>query len=204
MCGAEYSASFKSKIKMINNLPKMFFFTDRKRAGNIFETVKNLPQNTAIIIREYDLDYLSRLEFAKKIALIAKSKKQKILVGKSWKLAHEIRADGVHFSDLDSVFKIPACRKKMILSFSCHQPKSLNIAKKINADLVFFSPVFATESHPNKKPVGIYALRNFAKKAHLEANIPTFALGGINKNNLRLLSGAGVCGFGGISSFCKG
>ncbi|MFT6077795.1 MAG: thiamine-phosphate pyrophosphorylase [Myxococcota bacterium] len=193
----------KTNLKAVKNLPQMFFFTDRKRIENIFEVVEYLPKNTAIIIREYDLEYSDRLEFSQKIAAIAKQNKQIVLVGKSWKLARQIRADGVHFSDLDSNIFLPQNCKKMILSFSCHHPKSLIRAKKLNADLVFFSPVFATKSHPNKKPVGIFALRNFAKRTSLKSNIPTFALGGINENNVKLLSGAFVSGFGGISNFLR-
>jgi thiamine-phosphate pyrophosphorylase len=209
----------KTNPQMTKNLPKMFFFTNRKRVENIFDVVANLPKNSGIIIREYDLKYSDRLEFAQKISALAFKNGQMVLVGKDIGLAKEIGADGIHFSDFDDdIFleRTPHRRRptlrgapnssskksflpKMILSYSCHHPKSLSKAKKLKADLVFFSPIFSTKSHPNKKPVGVFALRNFVKKT----NIPVFALGGIDKKNVKLLAGSNICGIGGISIFQK-
>lgn len=187
----------KTKLRVVKNLPKMFFFTDRKRIANVFDVVENLPENSAIIIREYDLKADERLSFAKQIIVIAHRKNLKVLVGKDWNLAEEIGADGVHFSDLDQDFMIPKNRHKLILSYSCHQTESIIKAEKLNVDLVFYSPIFASKSHPNQQPVGINGLRNFTKKTLL----PVYALGGIDEKNIKLLKNTNISGVGGISMF---
>ena len=68
--GVNNKASFKAVSA--KKLPKMFFFTDRNRVDDIFFVVQNLPKNSAIIIREYDLNSSRRLDFARKISIIAK------------------------------------------------------------------------------------------------------------------------------------
>jgi thiamine-phosphate diphosphorylase len=189
----------KNSSEVPKNLPKIFFFTDRKRVEDIFKVVRNLPKNTAIIIREYDFDYLERLDFARKISLIAKQNNQKIFVGKSLEIAREIDADGVHFSDKDRKVPRTSNLQNMLLSYSCHSLKSLAKARKLNPDLVFFSPIFVTNSHLNQKPVGVFALRNFVKKSA----IPTYALGGINRSTIKLLSGSNIAGIGAIDYLLK-
>ena len=187
----------KSKLGTDKNLPIMFFFTDRKRIGDVCAVVETLPKNTAIIIREYDLSFDDRYIFAQKISALAKQKGLKILVGKDWELAKKLAADGVHFSDLDQDFMIPKNHQNMILSYSCHHSSSIQKAEKLNADLVFYSPIFASKSHLDEKPAGVDKLRQFVAKSSL----PTYALGGINEENIRLLTNTGIAGIGGISMF---
>jgi thiamine monophosphate synthase len=88
----------KNNRKRHKNLPLLFLFTDRKRI-DIFSAINSLPKGAAIILREYDLSYLERLNLAKKIIAIAKEKSLIMLIGKDLKLALEVRAHGVHFSD---------------------------------------------------------------------------------------------------------
>ena len=53
------------EIKKFSGAP--IFFTDRKKISDFEKTIKNLPKNSIIIIREYDLDKNLREDFAKKI-----------------------------------------------------------------------------------------------------------------------------------------
>jgi len=193
----------KTRIGAIKNLPKMFFFSDRNRIFNVPDVVKNLPDSCAVIIREYDLGFDERAKFCQEIILIAKNggKNLKVLVGKDWNLAEKIGADGVHFSDLDRGFanpkNLPENRRNMILSYSCHSPKSINQAEKFNANLVFYSPIFASRSHLNQPPIGLDGLRSFIKKTTL----PVYVLGGVNEKNIKLLRNINISGVGGISMF---
>ena len=182
---------------LVKNLPKMFFFTDRKKFADIFETISALPKNTAIIIREYDLSADQRLVFAQKVITVAKKKKLKVLVGKDYDLARKIGADGVHFSDRDQKVIAKNKNHKMLLSYSCHSSASIIKSKKLNADLVFYSPIFMSTSHPDQRPAGLCALRKFVMKSV----VPVYALGGVNENNIKSLINAGVAGVGGISIF---
>ncbi len=183
-------------------------FTDRRKIFDFKNVIKNLPKNSAIIIREYDLGKKDRKDFAKKILTLAKDRNDlKILVGKDFALAKEIKADGIHFSDFDKLplqfFKKNSFPKKFIFSFACHSLKSLFNSIKIRADMIFISPIFLSSSHPDAKNLG---LRNLAKitvqnkkQNYLFGNI--YALGGIKKENLKMIKKLPLKGFGAIDYF---
>lgn len=173
------------------------------------KVIKSLPKNSTIIIREYDLDEASREEFAKKIIALARPKKLKILVGKSFALAKKIKADGVHFSDFDKLplnfLKKKSFPKKFIFSLACHSAKSVLNSAKSKPDMIFLSPIFSTTSHADVKALG---LKNLAKTAFKNRNHnyllpPIFALGGINLNNIKSVRKLGISGFGAIDLFLK-
>jgi len=186
-----------SKNKYSKNLPKMFFFTDRKRFDNIFRIVQNLPKNSAVIIREYDLSGAQRLDFALKISDIAKKKSLKVWVGKDWKLANKIKADGVHLSDQEGFGWIGNSSKNLLVSCACHSEKSVRKAQKYGSDLIFYSPIFTTKSHPKQQPIGSLKLRNLTSKI----STPIYALGGVSENNVQTLVNSNIVGIGGISVF---
>ena len=65
------------------------------------------------------------------------------------------------------------------------------------ADAALLSPVFATASHPDERPLGLEGFNLLAA----QAGLPVYALGGINANNAaRLLSGRAV-GIAAITAF---
>lgn len=179
----------------------MFFFSNEARVKNIFYVIENLSKNSAIIIREYDLNTSQRLDFAKKIINAAKKRSIKVFIGKDWRLAIKLKADGVHFSDYDNIakccWKSHKISKKLLISYSCHSQKLIKKAEKYGCDLIFYSPIFATQTHPQQKPVGIFELRKLISKT----SIPIYALGGIDKKNIKILNNCNIAGIGGISIF---
>ena len=138
---------------------------------------------------------------AAEIFAICKEKNIKFLIGKNLELARKLRADGVHFSDNDKlplqILNRKNLPKKFIFSFACHNFLSVLKCKKLKADMVFMSPIFATKSHESAKNIG---LMHFSKMLLL-SKIKIFALGGVNKQNLKSLQKLGVKGFGGIEIF---
>ncbi len=188
--------------KFKNHSPSVFF-TDRTKVDDFASTINNLPKNSTIIIREYDLDKKARENFALEIKKLAQKKKFKILVGKDLNLAKKIKADGVHFSDFDNLSrhflkKIP---QNFIFSLSCHSLKSFLQARKLSPDMIFISPIFKTTSHKNSK---LFSLRNLAKIAiKYKKTNSIFALGGINILNLGSIRKLGISGFGAIDIFKK-
>jgi len=192
----------KNKLILDQNLPPLFFFSDRIAIHNIFNIIENLPKNSAVIVREYDLSENQRLDFAKKIINIAQKKSLKVFVGKDWRLAIKIKADGVHFSDHNDVRRClwksnRILSKKLLISYSCHSATSIKKAEKYGCDLIFYSPIFTTKTHPQQKPIGSFGLRNFLSKT----SIPIYALGGIDNKNIHRLGNCGIAGIGGISVF---
>lgn len=185
-------------------LPAQILFTDRKKINNLEKTIKNLGKNSAIIIREYDLKTKDRSDFAKNVSKL--SRQNKIIVGKDLNLAQSLKADGVHFSDLDKL-PIKAIIKKrsspnFLFSYSCHSYKNLLQALRINIfDIIFISPIFPTTSHKKQKSVGIIRFGKMVTKNSIAKKNNIYALGGINRKNFNSLRKIGIKGFGAIDFF---
>ncbi|MDA0902137.1 MAG: thiamine phosphate synthase [Proteobacteria bacterium] len=195
-------AKRRSKLGNNNKLPSFFFFTDRKRFSNVFDDIAALPKGSAVIIREYDLSYEKRLEFAQKVREIAKEKELLFLIAKNLKLAIETKAHGVHFTDYDQSWLEylrfqKFCRKDFMFACSCHKPTSLIKADKLGFDALFYSPIFPTKSHPDRKALGVRHLQ----KASRNKKTAIYALGGVNTKNIKLLHSCNINGIAGISLF---
>ncbi len=168
-----------------------------------------MPQDCAIVIREYDLEKKEREIFAKKIVKLARSKSLKILVGKDLELARKIRADGVHFSDRDLLplqfRQRKRFKKNFVFSFACHDLKSVLHAQKIKTDLIFLSPIFPTTSHLQTKALGIKNLAkiSFKTKSNFYFRPKLYALGGITPHNIASVRKLGLSGFAAISLFAQ-
>lgn len=183
-------------------------FTDRKKIFDFEKVIQNLPKNSAIIIREYDLSKKDREDFARKIFTAAKKRSDlKLIIGKDINLALKLKANGVHFSDLDKLplqfFDKKSFPKKFIFSFATHSLKSFLKARKLNLDMIFISPIFSTTSHNDAKVLGIGNLAKITiqnkKQNYLQSSL--FALGGVTKENLKILKKLPLKGFGAIDYF---
>jgi thiamine monophosphate synthase len=209
---------FEIKKFQINNkkLPICFLFTDRKKINDIQSVINNLPERSAIIVREYDLSKTQREYFAKEIIEIVKKKSPKkspkIIIGKDFLLAKKLKADGVHFSDFDHIpFKLKRGNnlpKNFIFTFSCHSLKSINLSQKIPANIFFISPVFSTKNYQEKDMIGLKRLAKinynfYCRKNKKERNFRAklYALGGVKDTNLISLRKIGLNGFGAINTF---
>ncbi len=193
----------KFNLDQSQRKPVAVFFTDRKKITDFEKIIKTLPKNSAIIIREYDLEKKDREIFAKKIINLARPQGLKILIGKDISLAKKVKADGIHFSDFDKLplifLKRESFTKKFLFSFACHSLKSVLKAKKLKADMVFISPIFATTSHVGQKTIGLKHLAKFAFNSKNSNYL--YALGGINKINIKAITKLNLGGFGAIEFF---
>jgi len=68
------------------------------------------------------------------------------------------------------------------------------MAEEYGADFTFLSPLFPTASHPGAAALGISEFKKLIEKT----NLPVIALGGINADNCRQLSGHGRAVIGAI------
>jgi thiamine-phosphate pyrophosphorylase len=187
------------------------FFTDRKKISDFEKIIKNLPKNSAIIIREYDLTKIEREIFAKKIIDLAKPRTLKILIGKDFALAKKLKADGVHFSDRDHLplqfLNKKSAPKKFIFSISCHNLKSVLKSLKLKPDMIFISPIFPTTSHSDAEILGLRNLAKISSKTKKRGYLfgltsaPIYALGGINSDNIQSVRKLQISGFGAIDFF---
>ncbi|MCX7086713.1 MAG: Nudix family hydrolase [Methylococcales bacterium] len=83
------------------------------------------------------------------------------------------------------------------LAASCHTPEQLHHAQNIGVDFVVLAPVLATLTHPNAATLGWTKFSAWVNKV----NLPVYALGGMQKNDLERAKQAGAQGIAGIRLF---
>ncbi len=86
-------------------------------------------------------------------------------------------ADGVHLDSrtLTASKKRPPLAPGQWLSASVHNARELGAARGVGVDFLFASPVAATASHPQARPLGWKGFKALTDKT----NRPTYALGGL-------------------------
>jgi len=122
------------------------------------------------------------------------------LLNTSSEQAIALQADGLHLDSrqLHSVASRPV-PNSMWLAASCHTNEDLSQAQKIGADFVVVSPIKATKSHPEAKPIGWQGLKAFTERA----KIPVFALGGMDSSDLEEAHNNGAQGISAIRSLWR-
>lgn len=94
-----------------------------------------------------------------------------------------------------------ACDKRPVdlkwLAASCHNLKELTHAEKLGVDFAVLAPIKPTATHPNAIPLGWEQLNELLEKV----NIPTYALGGLEGDDLQQAQACGAQGIAGISCF---
>ena len=136
-------------------------------------------------------------KYAREFILEAKKHAfQKILLHTDYNLAKQLGADGVHLKSTQFSEIKNAKALGLFVVISTHSLDEALEAQKLGADMVTFSPIFAT---PNKgEPKGIEEL----KKVVSALSIGLIALGGIVSNEqIDLCKEAGVNGFASIRYF---
>jgi|GEM_PF-6627320 len=100
---------------------------------------------------------------------------------------------GLHFQSRAAAISSPLGLRGR----SCHSLAALQAAFAEGMDYAFFSPIFATATHPEAEPVGLEALR----AACSSLVMPIFALGGIDAERSAACLEAGAYGVAGIRMF---
>src|SRR6266566_3733323 len=81
---------------------------------------------------------------------------------------------------------------------SVHDLAEAEAARAEGADYLVVGPVYATASHPSRKPLGVAQLRKIAMAA---GDLPVIAIGGITVNRVREVRNSGAYGIAAIQAF---
>ena len=160
------------------DLPKSYAIT------NLSETTKEVFFNQLkdkisdglrmIQVREKNISHNELKIFSKEVIKICKPNNVKVIINSNEKLAHEIKADGVHLTSKD-LLNARVKPKNLIVAASCHTQEEIDIAEKIDVDFLVLSAVKKTLSHPNISPIGWKKFKKMANKS----STPIYALGGL-------------------------
>ena len=92
----------------------------------------------------------------------------------------------------------PASR--LLITAAAHGSRALRAAARAGVDAAVLSPVFATASHPDARPLGPLRFRRLAD----QCGVPVYALGGVTAATAKALKNSGAVGIAAISGLAPG
>ena len=140
-------------------LPALILMTDELRLADPVAAVAALPPNAAIVLRHRHPQ--PRAKLAEKLARIAQARGLIFLIAGDADLAARVGADGLHLPEtrLGEAAHWRALHPFWLITVSAHSERALWKAKHAGADAALLAPVFATESHPGRAPLGVPRVR---------------------------------------------
>ena len=176
-----------------NNKKKILYwvFLDSNRIANYDLFLNSLPsnKNIGVIIRSKNKNNLYKT--SKSLAKICKRKKFTFLISSNLAIAKAVGADGVHYS---KDFFFAKANSKMFISCSLHKRNDFRRVKNLNANFVFISPLFITNSDKEKVPLGLNRISLLANLLKCQYSV----LGGVNESNIKTLRNRGISSVSGL------
>jgi thiamine-phosphate pyrophosphorylase len=169
-------------------LPRLWLMTD-ERLGSLSAAIGRLPQGSGIVFRHYGLEPAGRRRLFDLVRRLADAGDHLLLLAGPAEQALAWGADGSHGRG-------PGARGEM-RSAPVHDYRELRAAERARADFVFLSPVYATQSHRDVRPLGLARFAWLARRSAL----PVIALGGMNADRGRRLASFGAYGWAGIDAW---
>ena len=150
-------------------------------------------------LRRHDLSTSDYRCMATRVIELCRARRVLVALNADPDTALELGADACHLTaarlrGANGVRPLPDYR---ILGASCHDAEELRRAVALGADYAFLSPVMATASHPEAKPLGWAGFQRLVEGVPL----PVFALGGLGDRDLPDARAHGAHGVAGISAF---
>ena len=190
----------RNKLKKIT-IPEEWFFCNPFKSFSE-KILNNLTCKTGVIF--FFEEPLKKKEFLKNIEpLVQICRKNRIIyiIQSSFFWASKYKADGILIDFKNKFFcnmiNFNLIQDTFLLAVKIHNyQEAQKFAKDI--DIVFISNVFRTKTHPERNGLGtkkLFELCIFLK------NKLNFALGGVNRTNIRRLKNKNLKGFGAISCF---
>lgn len=144
----------------------------------------------ALVLREKDLTQEEYENLAKKVLDICQKTGTKCILHKYVTVAQKLKADGIHLSVEDGMKYEKALKGFSTVGISTHSPEQIQQAEQLGATYGFYGHVFLTDCKKGVPPRGLDHLRKSCQNGH----IPIYAIGGIQKENIKSVIDAGAKG----------
>ncbi|MBI4694609.1 MAG: Nudix family hydrolase [Gammaproteobacteria bacterium] len=150
-----------------------------------------------VILRAKTLAPSAYLELAAAARECCVRRGAKLLLNAPVEMLANVDADGLHLPS----HVLMATRERPIdaarlLSAACHDEVELAQARRLGCAFALLSPVAATPTHPDARPLGWTRAAKWVRAATL----PVYALGGMQRADLAIAVGAGCQGIAAIRS----
>lgn len=185
-------------------IARVWMMTDPRLGTGLLRSVQRMPQGSGVIFRHYQLDMVQRRVLFRQVARICKRRGHILLLAGSAKDARRWHADGFHHSAHGKPDGQGQMRRCLLMSSAVHNQREIAKARRMKADIMLLSPLYATNSHPGKRPLGLFRFRRLAA---LCGDAKLIALGGMTRQRAAMLNnGLGlnnslVHGWAGINAF---
>ena len=181
---------------------RLYAVTDRSWVSkqSLYEQVEDALKGgvTCVQLREKTLDEADFLKEAREIRQLCKRYGVPFLINDNLEVAIACGADGVHVGQDD--LPVTEVRRRvgdgMIVGVSAHNVEEAKRAVAGGADYLGAGAVFGTTTKSNVTPLSHATLREICEAVE----IPVVAIGGITKDNVLQLHGAGVRGVAVVSA----
>jgi len=180
--------------KTDSHLPQLILVTDELRLPDPIPSARRMPSGSALLFRHYGI--ADRKNLAKELAEVCRQKNLVLWVGGDVALARTVGAHGLHLPEFMARRVRPLVPKGMTLTVSAHSFAAIRRAEVIGADAVLISPIFPSQSHPDRTALGPLQFRKWVGPS----TVPAYALGGIGPSNASQLAGSGGAGIAAIAS----
>ena len=154
---------------------------------------RKLPRGVAVVYRHFGAENRDRI--ARQLATFARQRGLVLLIAGDTALARRVGADGVHWPEK----RLPKHRARLFAleTAAAHSTEALQRAAAYGADACILAPVFETRSVSGNPALGLFHASQMARAART----PVIALGGIDSDNARKLSGRGFAGIAAVDAF---
>lgn len=151
-------------------------------------------------LRDKSSSARAMLKTVKAIRKIAKRYRVPLIVNDRLDVALASGADGLHIGegDIDISLAKKLLGEKRLIGASAKNLNQAMTAKRRGADYIGVGPVFKTPIKPRSKPKGLELFKKIKR-----LNIPYFAIGGIDCDNINNLARAGVKNVAVIRAVCE-
>ncbi len=180
----------------------LYAVTDRMWTGkeSLYNQVEAALRGgvTCVQLREKDLDCENFLKEATEIKALCKKYSVPFFINDNVDIALKCGADGIHVGqeDMEAGKVRSLVGDDMIIGVSVHTVDEALEAVKNGADYLGVGAMFSTSTKPNADVLPMQTLYDICHNV----DIPVVAIGGLNKDNICLLSGTGVDGVALISA----
>ena len=166
-------------------LPRLWLMTDERLGDRLLDTIARLPRGAGIVFRHYSLGEVERRALFDQVRALADRRDHVLMLAGPAAQARAWGADGSHGRGPGEGLR----------AAPVHSLAEILAAERDGAAFLFLSPVFATRSHPDARPLGVAGFNRHARRTDL----PVIALGGMNAIRARRLREA--YGWAGIDAF---